>query len=83
MPSCSTRAIPAERIRVVRRVHLRYEGTDTAVPVELAELEAMTDAFEASHRAMYSFLMDRPLIAEAISVEATGLTEQPDLSHLG
>ena len=57
--------IPAERIRVVRRVHLRYEGTDTALPVELAELEAMTAAFEASHRATYSFLMDRPLIAEA------------------
>ena len=75
--------IPAERIRVVRRVHLRYDGTDTAVPVELAGLEAMTTAFEATHRAMYSFLMDRQLIAGAISVEATGLTEQPDLSHLG
>jgi 5-oxoprolinase (ATP-hydrolysing) len=75
--------IPAERIRVVRRVHVRYEGTDTAVPVELSELEAMIAVFEASHRATYSFLMDRPLIAGAISVEATGLTEQPDLSHLG
>jgi 5-oxoprolinase (ATP-hydrolysing) len=75
--------IRAQRIRVVRRVHLRYDGTDTAVPVELAGLEAMTTAFEATHRAMYSFLMDRPLIAGAISVEATGLTEQPDLSHLG
>ncbi|MBX7430627.1 hydantoinase B/oxoprolinase family protein [Mycobacterium sp. Y57] len=74
--------IPAERIRVVRRVHLRYDGTDTAVPVELAGLEAMTAAFEATHRAMYSFLMDRALIAGAISVEATGLTVQPDLSHL-
>jgi 5-oxoprolinase (ATP-hydrolysing) len=75
--------IPAERIRVVRRVHLRYEGTDTSIPVELAGLDAMTAAFEASHRTTYSFLMDRPLIAGAISVEATGLTEQPDLSHLG
>jgi 5-oxoprolinase (ATP-hydrolysing) len=75
--------IPPERIRAVRRVHLRYEGTDTALPVELAGLEPMTTAFEASHHATYSFLMDRPLIAEALSVEATGLTEQPDLSHLG
>jgi 5-oxoprolinase (ATP-hydrolysing) len=75
--------VPADRVRVVRRVHLRYEGTDTALPVELADLEAMTTAFEASHRATYSFLMERPLIAGAISVEATGLTEQPDLSHLG
>jgi 5-oxoprolinase (ATP-hydrolysing) len=75
--------VPADRVRVVHRVHLRYEGTDTALPVELGELEAMTMAFEASHRATYSFLMDRPVIAGAISVEATGLTEQPDLSHLG
>jgi 5-oxoprolinase (ATP-hydrolysing) len=75
--------ISDDAIRVVRRVHLRYEGTDTSIPVDLADLQAMTTAFEASHRAMYSFLMDRPLIAEAISVEATGLTEQPDLSHLG
>ena len=75
--------IPIERIRVVRRAHLRYQGTDTAIPVELAELKAMITAFEGSHRAMYSFLMDRPLIAEAVSVEAIGLTEQPDLSHLG
>jgi len=74
--------IPAERIQVIRRAHLRYDGTDTAVRVELAGLEAMTAAFLASHRATYSFLMDRPLIAEAVSVEATGLTEQPDLSHV-
>ncbi|WP_092613550.1 hydantoinase B/oxoprolinase family protein [Raineyella antarctica] len=75
--------IPAERIRVVRRVHLRYDGTDTAIPVELAGLDAMKSAFEAAHRATYSFLMDRPLIAGAVAAEATGLTEQPDLSHLG
>jgi 5-oxoprolinase (ATP-hydrolysing) len=53
------------------------------IPVELAGLEAMTAAFRAGHRSMYSFLMDRPLIAEAIAVEVTGLTEQPDLSYLG
>ena len=40
-------------------------------------------AFEAIHRRTYSFLLDRPLIVEAVSVEATGLTEQPDLTALG
>lgn len=75
--------VPAERLRVVRRVQLRYDGTDTAIPVDLAELDAMSTAFETVHLATYSFLMDRPLIAGAISVEVTGLTEQPDLSHLG
>ena len=54
-PSCSTRASPVERVQVVRRVHLRYKGTDTAIPVVLAGIDAMTTAFEASHRATYSF----------------------------
>ena len=75
--------VPAERIEVRQRVRLRYDGTDTAVPVELAELDAMVAAFETSYRRTYSFTMDRPLIAEAVTVEAVGLTEQPDLSRLG
>ena len=33
----------------------------------------MAAAFEAEHRRTYSFLMDRPLVVEAVSVEATGL----------
>ncbi|GAA1909429.1 hydantoinase B/oxoprolinase family protein [Streptantibioticus ferralitis] len=75
--------VPEGRIRVTRRAHLRYDGTDTAVPVELAEPDEMAAAFEESHRSTYSFLMDRPIIVEALSVEATGLTERPDLDHLG
>jgi 5-oxoprolinase (ATP-hydrolysing) len=74
--------IPTDRIEVTRRAHLRYDGTDTAIPVELTTPAAMRKAFETTYRKTYSFLMDRPLIAEAISVEATGLTVQPDLSHL-
>lgn len=75
--------IPADRTRAARRVHLRYQGTDTSIPVELAGLTEMTKAFENVHRNMYSFLMERPLIAEAVSVEATGLTEQPELGRRG
>jgi 5-oxoprolinase (ATP-hydrolysing) len=74
--------VPAGRMRVVRRVHLRYQGTDTSIPVELGDVGQMRTAFEAIHRGMYSFLMDRPLIAEAVAVEATGLTEQPDLTGI-
>jgi 5-oxoprolinase (ATP-hydrolysing) len=75
--------IPAERIRVARRAQLRYDGTDTVVTVELADVDAMVAEFNAAYRVTYSFLMDRPLIVEALSVEAVGLTDQPDLSHLG
>ncbi|MBE3010935.1 hydantoinase B/oxoprolinase family protein [Microbispora sp. NEAU-D428] len=78
----SDEGVPAGRIRVSRRVRLRYDGTDTPLPVDLAGTEAMVTAFEAAHLRTYSFLMDRPLVAEAVSVEAVGLTEQPDLSGL-
>ncbi|MFW5419275.1 hydantoinase B/oxoprolinase family protein [Nocardiopsis sp. CNT-189] len=70
--------VPEERLRVRRRVRLRYDGTDTAVEAELAPVAEMTAEFEAEHRRTYSFLMDRPLVAEAVAVEATGLSEQPD-----
>nr|BFE60925.1 hydantoinase B/oxoprolinase family protein [Dactylosporangium thailandense] len=75
--------VPARRIRVHRRVHLRFEGTDTALPVELAGLDAMVASFRTAYRRMYAFLMDRPLIVEAVSLEAVGLTEPPDLSRTG
>ena len=74
--------VPAERIQTAARAHLRYEGTDNAVPVELADIDAMVASFEAIHRRTYSYLMDRPLLVEAVSVEAISRTEQPDLSYL-
>jgi len=75
----SRQGLPAERIRVIRRAHLRYDGTDTVVQVGLSDIDAMVDAFQASYRRTYSFLLEGPLIVEAVSVEAIGITEQPDL----
>ncbi len=72
--------VPDEMVRLAVRVHLRYDGTDTALAVALADPGAMTEAFEVVYRRTYSFVLDRRLIVEAVSVEATGLTEQPDLS---
>ncbi|MFD5634235.1 hydantoinase B/oxoprolinase family protein [Streptomyces sp. NPDC127077] len=74
--------VPEDRVRITRRAQLRYDGTDTALTVELTEPDTMTDAFEERHRATYSFTLDRPVVVEALSVEATGLTEPPDLSAL-
>ncbi|MFC7307576.1 hydantoinase B/oxoprolinase family protein [Streptomyces monticola] len=74
--------VPEERIRVTRRAQVRYDGTDTALTVELSEPVAMERDFTEQHRATYSFTLDRPLVVEALSVEATGVTEPPDLSGL-
>ncbi|MGW5030522.1 hydantoinase B/oxoprolinase family protein [Streptomyces nigra] len=74
--------VPADRIRVTRRAQLRYDGTDTTLTVELTDPDTMRRAFEERHRATYSFTLDRPIVVEALSVEATGITEPPDLSAL-
>ncbi|MFS4095356.1 hydantoinase B/oxoprolinase family protein [Streptomyces sp. AF1A] len=74
--------IPEDRIRVTRRAQVRYDGTDTTLTVELTEPDAMRCAFEERHRATYSFTLDRPIVVEALSVEATGITAPPDLSAL-
>ncbi|MFL4902876.1 hydantoinase B/oxoprolinase family protein [Streptomyces sp. MMS24-I2-30] len=74
--------IPEDRITVTRRAQLRYDGTDTTLTVELSEPDAMRHAFEERHRATYSFALDRPVVVEALSVEATGITQPPDLSAL-
>ncbi|WP_225821844.1 hydantoinase B/oxoprolinase family protein [Streptomyces naphthomycinicus] len=74
--------VPPSRIQVTRRAQLRYDGTDTTLTVELGEPEAMRQAFEERHRATYSFTLDRPVVVEALSVEATGITAPPDLSAL-
>ncbi len=68
--------VPPDRINIVARIHLRYEGTDTALVVPFIETAATLTAFETAYRARYSFLMpERALIVEAVSVEAIGATE--------
>ncbi|MFI0811440.1 hydantoinase B/oxoprolinase family protein [Streptomyces echinatus] len=74
--------VPEDRIQVTHRAQLRYDGTDTTLTVELAGPDAMRHVFEERHRATYSFTLDRPVVVEALSVEATGITAPPDLSAL-
>ncbi|HEX6232456.1 MAG TPA: hydantoinase B/oxoprolinase family protein [Jiangellaceae bacterium] len=74
----------AGRVEVVHRAHLRYNGTDTALPVQLADPMTMAAEFEAAYRRTYSFLLDRPLVVEALSAEAVARshTTTPDLAPI-
>jgi 5-oxoprolinase (ATP-hydrolysing) len=70
--------VPAAAVNVVRRAHLRYDGTDTPIPVPFGAAADMTAAFEAAYRRRFSFLMpDKPITIEAVSVEATHTDEWP------
>ncbi len=65
---------PAE-ITVLKRVHLRYEGTDSALVAGFGSLEEIVADFERLHRQRYGFVVEgKRLIVEAVSVEVVGST---------
>ena len=73
-----SQGVPPSRIETVRRVHVRYAGTDSAIAVPFGSVAQMREAFEAAYRQRYSFLMDgAALIVEVASVEAIGLSDAP------
>jgi 5-oxoprolinase (ATP-hydrolysing) len=64
------------RLAVARRLHVRYAGTEAALPVALGPVEAVREAFTAAHRARFGFATpERDLIVEAVAVEATAAGE--------
>ncbi len=68
--------VERSRVRVLRRVHVKYEGTDTALIVPYGSAEDITAAFESAYRKQFSFLMPgKQLIVEAVSVEALSAGE--------
>ncbi len=60
-------------VRVSSRLHLRYSGTDTAVPVRLSRPAIMRETFEAEHLRQFGFVSpEKALVVGALEVEATG-----------
>ncbi|MDA2812789.1 hydantoinase B/oxoprolinase family protein [Nocardiopsis sp. RSe5-2] len=70
--------VPDARIELRRRARLRYDGTDTPVTVVLGAVPDMVAEFEREHRRTYSFLMERPLVVEAVEVEAVAPSDTGD-----
>ncbi len=75
-------------IQILRKAHLRYEGTDSALLVDVGSLQEMTQAFEEAHKQRFGFIArERGLVVEALSVEAVGANEsiidekKPTASH--
>jgi 5-oxoprolinase (ATP-hydrolysing) len=60
-------------IAITTWLHLRYEGSDTALPVLHSEADFMRRDFEAAHRRRFGFVAaDKPVIAATLEVEAVG-----------
>jgi 5-oxoprolinase (ATP-hydrolysing) len=67
-----------QNISVQRRVHVRYEGTDSVLIVPFAAEPDIVEAFESTYRRRFAFLMpERRLIVEAVSVEVLATAAMP------
>jgi len=83
----AAQAVPRERISVLRRVALKYQGTDSPLPVPFGTLEEMSLGFADLYRQRYGFTMPgKAVIVESVAAEAVGagervaeqLAEKPD-----
>ncbi|MCX8572742.1 hydantoinase B/oxoprolinase family protein [Aminobacter sp. MET-1] len=77
-------AIAEDDVAMRPILHVRYDGTDTALPVgfEHGSIAGAKAAFEAAHKAQFGFIYkDKPTVVEAVVLEgrdgsARGLSEQ-------
>jgi 5-oxoprolinase (ATP-hydrolysing) len=67
----AAQGVAADEVR--RRAALRYEGSDTALEVDVSD--GMAADFEAAHRARFGFVSDAPVVVETAIVEAVGKGE--------
>ena len=71
------------RLRAEPRLHLRYAGTDTFLPVPFGAYEAVLDGFTEAHRRRFGFATpERPVLVEACVVECIApgeAVEEPQL----
>ncbi|HEY1506996.1 MAG TPA: hydantoinase/oxoprolinase family protein, partial [Stellaceae bacterium] len=71
--------VAVAHITVIRRAHVKYQGTDAPLGVEFGDAAAVRERFEAAHRQRFGFVTpEKPLIVEAASVEIVGA---PDIDH--
>jgi 5-oxoprolinase (ATP-hydrolysing) len=68
-----SQGVAADEISSIAKVHLRYEGTDTALIVDFAPMKDMLAAFEAAHMQQFGFIApEKSNIVEALTAEVIG-----------
>jgi len=72
----SEQGVDPDGAAMVTRLHLRYAGTDTALPIVwTGDATAARSEFEAAHKAQFGFTSpDKPVTVETVEVEMTEFT---------
>ncbi|MBA4783420.1 MAG: hydantoinase B/oxoprolinase family protein [Rhizobiales bacterium] len=65
--------ISDSEIETISVCHLRFQGSDTTIPIPLQTFDSMSEAFHAAHKKQFGFtIYDKPIVMEALDVEAVG-----------
>ncbi len=68
-------------IRLLRKVLVKYEDTDSALVVDFADRAGIVAGFEAAHQQRYGFTVpDKAFVVNSASVEVIGETEPVNVS---
>ena len=74
----AAQGVPPERVEAFRRLHVRYDGTDSPLTVPFGLEAAVQAAFEDQHRQRFGFVSEtKGLVIEAAALELVGRTERP------
>ncbi|MEL6679216.1 MAG: hydantoinase B/oxoprolinase family protein [Pseudomonadota bacterium] len=80
MDEVAGQGVAEAKIHVAATLNLKVQGTDTALPIPFADLDALRAEFATAHRARFGFDPgDVPLVIDSVAVEAVG--EAADLSE--
>ncbi len=70
--------VSAGSVAIHRRVHVRYEGSDSALVVPFGDMATLVAGFEDAYRQRFAFLMEcKRMVVEAVSVEAVVAGDAP------
>ena len=71
-------AVSRGAVQVHQRVHVRYQGSDSALVVAFGSVQEIQARFEAAYRQRFAFLMPgKAMMVEAVSVEAVVAGDAP------
>jgi 5-oxoprolinase (ATP-hydrolysing) len=72
----SAQQVDKSEIEIIQKGHIRYEGTDSSLLVNIGPIASMQEDFEKAHQQRFGFIAkERRLIVEALSVEGVGSSE--------
>ncbi|NKB44450.1 MAG: 5-oxoprolinase [Alphaproteobacteria bacterium] len=75
----AAQGVAEQDIQITEQLHIRYEGSDSSLPIRAGSLQSVLQGFEAEHTQLFGFLQPRKaLVVETATSEANGGGAAPE-----